>query len=67
MELTLGSLQDLNDAVSRVFPDSCAADIPLVVNRYNAQMTLDRIIIHVNGKSEVEMVFVDQPKKEAKP
>ena len=64
MNLTLGTLQDLNDAVSRVYPEQTAAEIPLVINRYNSQMTLDRIILHVNGTNEVEMVFVDQPKRD---
>lgn len=40
------------------------SDVEVNVLRYNTVQTLDRIIIHQNGRREVEFVFVDQPKRD---
>jgi len=65
MELTLNDLNgiisnaaDMILAIHKDMNEDEVWDTPLVINRYNTKMSLDRIVIYTNGKP-VELVFTD--------
>lgn len=65
MELTLNDLSsilsnaaDMLMTINKDMDEDSVWDTPLVINRYNTKMNLDRIVIYTNGKP-VELVFTD--------
>lgn len=55
--------RNLDDTLS-FYDEDKWPEVEVNVLRYNTIQTLDRIIIHQNGRKEVDLVFVDQPKRD---